>query len=145
MEKKVHNKSKIIEIVWLSVFGTIWFIGFIFGILGLFAFNIEPVTTNPLYIAQRAFGTMMNMGLVDFRIFGAILMLVSMIVMVIVLYYYANKHDTIKITKQRREKMLKDLLDANAFSISPDEEANADILPNDTPIPTAEETTAKIN
>lgn len=139
---KARN-SIIIEITWLSIFVAIWVMGLVFAILGMCAFNIEPVTTNPVYIAQKTFGSMIGLGLVDFRIFGSILILLSMLGLIVVLYYYANKYDTIKITKERRTKAMQELFEQNAFSIVKNDEEIKPVT-DDASIPEETETTAKI-
>lgn len=138
-----ERKSIITEIVLLSIFGTFWVLGLVFCILGMCAFNIDPVTLNPIYMAQKTMGSIFGLGLIDFRIFGTVILLVSMVLIIGILYYYANKYDTVKITKNRREKMMKELLEQNAFSVTKEDKA-VPTLKEDKDIPTTEQTKAKI-
>lgn len=138
-----EQKSKIVEITLLSFFGAIWLMGLVFAILGMCAFNIDPVTQNPVYMAQKTFGSILGMGLVDFRIFGSILIIVSMLAIIIILYIYANKYDTIKITRDRRERMMKELLESNAFSVVKDDKELKPVT-DDKVVPGDTETKAKI-
>ncbi len=141
--KEKQTKVTRVEIFWLSLFGVIWVTGFVFSILGICAMNITPITENPLYLAQKSFGSLIGLGLVDFRIFGTILLVVGMIGLILTFFYYSNKYDSVKIAKERREKLLSEFLAQNAFTVTKDDK-EMEALKEDKVIPAAEETKAKI-
>ncbi len=141
--KEKQTKVTRVEIFWLSLFGVIWVTGFVFSILGICAMNITPITENPLYLAQKSFGSLIGLGLVDFRIFGTILLVVGMIGLILTFFYYSNKYDSVKIAKERREKLLSEFLAQNVFTVTKDDK-EMEALKEDKVIPAAEETKAKI-
>ncbi len=141
--KEKQTKVTRVEIFWLSLFGVIWVTGFVFSILGICAMNITPITENPLYLAQKSFGSLIGLGLVDFRIFGTILLVIGMIGLILTFFYYSNKYDSVKIAKERREKLLSEFLAQNAFTVTKDDK-EMEALKEDKVIPAAEETKAKI-
>ena len=141
--KEKQTKVTKVEIFWLSLFGVIWVTGFVFSILGICAMNITPISENPLYLAQKSFGSLIGLGLVDFRIFGTILLVVGMIGLILTFFYYSNKYDSVKIAKERREKLLSEFLAQNAFTVTKDDK-EIEALKEDKVIPAAEETKAKI-
>lgn len=141
--KEKQTKVTKVEIFWLSLFGVIWVTGFVFSILGICAMNITPISENPLYLAQKSFGSLIGLGLVDFRIFGTILLVVGMIGLILTFFYYSNKYDSVKIAKERREKLLSEFLAQNAFTVTKDDK-EMEALKEDKVIPAAEETKAKI-
>lgn len=141
--KEKQTKVTRVEIFWLSLFGVIWVTGFVFSILGICAMNITPISENPLYLAQKSFGSLIGLGLVDFRIFGTILLVVGMIGLILTFFYYSNKYDSVKIAKERREKLLSEFLAQNAFTVTKDDK-EMEALKEDKVIPAAEETKAKI-
>lgn len=142
-KKEKRTKVTKVEIFWLSLFGVIWVTGFVFSILGICAMNITPISENPLYLAQKSFGSLIGLGLVDFRIFGTILLVVGMIGLILTFFYYSNKYDSVKIAKERREKLLSEFLAQNAFTVTKDDK-EMEALKEDKVIPAAEETKAKI-
>ncbi len=102
MEKKQKHVIYKSEIVWYSIFGAIWLLGLILGILGICAFNIGKLSTNPLYQAQKDLATFFGVdGIVDFRLVGTIIMLVAMVFLLIVIYVYSTKVNE-KIAAERR-------------------------------------------
>lgn len=141
--KEKQTKVTRVEIFWLSLFCVIWVTGFVFSILGICAMNITPISENPLYLAQKSFGSLIGLGLVDFRIFGTILLVVGMIGLILTFFYYSNKYDSVKIAKERREKLLSEFLAQNAFTVTKDDK-EMEALKDDKVIPAAEETKAKI-
>ena len=141
--KEKQTKVTRVEIFWLSLFGVIWVTGFVFSILGICAMNITPISENPLYLAQKSFGSLIGLGLVDFRIFGTILLVIGMIGLILTFFYYSNKYDSVKIAKERREKLLSEFLAQNAFTVTKDDK-EMEALKEDKVIPAAEETKAKI-
>lgn len=141
--KEKQTKVTRVEIFWLSLFGVIWVTGFVFSILGICAMNITPITENPLYLAQKSFGSLIGLGLVDFRIFGTILLVIGMIGLILTFFYYSNKYDSVKIAKERREKLLSEFLAQNAFTVTKDDK-EMEAFKEDKVIPAAEETKAKI-
>lgn len=110
MDKK--KKSKVTEIVLLSIIGAVWLLGFTLAVLGVIAYSLPTHTiNNPLYSAQKALASFLGMGkIIDFRILGTIIFLIAMVLGVAVLYHYANKYDQIRAKKARREERRKNLL-----------------------------------
>ncbi|HBD06167.1 MAG TPA: hypothetical protein DCY93_02005 [Firmicutes bacterium] len=106
------KKSKRTEIVLLVIFGCLWLLGLILGILGIIAFNLPKLTSdNPLYSAQVNLAQKLHMGnLIDFRILGTIILIIATLFIVIVLQHYAHKYDEIKAKTQRREERRRNLL-----------------------------------
>lgn len=121
-----EKKSKRTEIVLLSIFGAVWLFGFILAILGIYAFNGPgKISNNPIYSAQRNLAQFLGMkGLVDFRIWGSIILVLAMIVLIAVFYHYANKYDTIKAKKERRAERMKSFIeeDENEANLTKAEE-----------------------
>lgn len=115
-----EKKSKRTEIVLLSIFGAIWLFGFVLAILGVYAFNGPgKISNNPIYSAQRNLAQFLGMkGLVDFRIWGSIILVLAMIVLIGILYHYANKYDSIKAKKERTAERMKN------YKMLQDEEEN---------------------
>lgn len=110
-EKRIIYKS---EIFWYVVFGLIWVAGLVLAILGVCAFNVGKITLNPLYQAQADFAAFFGgTGIVDFRILGSIMMVVSMLFLFIIFYVYSAKVSE-KIAERRRfEERMKILNDSD--------------------------------
>lgn len=112
---KKNRKSQVWEIIWLVLFGIIWVAGLVIGILGICAHNVGWLLTNPLYAAETSMTQWLNWGFrVDWRIFGAILLVIGTIGLVITLFYFANKHDKEAIKAARRAERLKAILASEA-------------------------------
>ena len=92
--KKPFNWSLFWEIFWLCLFGIFFVGGVVFGILGVYCNNVQWVTNDALYNSQKSFATWLNwsfIGMVDYRIFGVILMAIGAIGILIDMFVYANK------------------------------------------------------
>ena len=82
------------EIVWYSILGGLWLFGLILAILGVCAYNVGKISLNPLYGAERAWAAFFGMpegSVLDFRIVGSIVMVVSMLCFFIAIYAYSSK------------------------------------------------------
>lgn len=102
MEKKAKRIIYKSEIVWYSIFGAIWLLGLILGILGICAFNVGKLSNNPLYQAQKDLATFFGVeGLIDFRLVGTIIMLIAMVLFLIAIYVYSTKANE-KLAAERR-------------------------------------------
>lgn len=111
--KKPFNWSRFWEIFWLVLFGLFAVAGLVMGILGVYANNVQSVLTNPIYLSQKSFATWLNwsfLGMIDYRIFGVVLLLIGGIGIVVDLFFYANKLDKEKLVKARRDERLKALM-----------------------------------
>lgn len=111
--KKKFNWSLFWEIFWLVLFGIFSLGGIVFGILGVYCNNVEWVTKNALYQSQKDFASWLNwpfLGMVDYRIFGVILLAIGAIGILIDMYYYANKNEKEQLVKARKEERLKALM-----------------------------------
>ena len=108
-EKKVYTS----ELVLYIVFGLMWVTGFVFSVLGTIAYNVGRITDNPLYQAQKGFAHAFGRpdGTVwDFRIFGAIVMVVSMILFLIAIYAYSSKKSHEEAARKRKEERMRILM-----------------------------------
>lgn len=99
------------EIVWYSIFAVIWLTGLVFAILGMCAYNIGKLSTNPLYTMQKTLGTFFHIsnGVMDCRLVGSIAMIIAMIGILIVIFYYSNKavqEENKKRLQEERRKIL---------------------------------------
>lgn len=111
--KKPFDWSKFWEIFWLCLFGLFSVGGIVFGALGVYCNNVQWVTKDALYNSQKSFAAWLNwpfLGLVDYRIFGVILLAIGAIGILIDMYYYANKHEKDQLVKSRKEERLKALM-----------------------------------
>ena len=113
-KKKLDKKSRKSlgwEIFWLTLFGIIALAGLVIGILGVCAHNVGWLSRNALYAAETAMTNWLNFGFrVDWRAFGAILLIIGMLGIVIALYYFANKYDKEALKASRRAERLKAIL-----------------------------------
>lgn len=112
--KKKSTKRKLYtsEIVLYSIFGAIWLFGFVFAILGMCAYNVGKLSMNKLYDLQKAFATFFNMnGVMDFRLWGTLVMAVAMIAFLIAIYAYTAKATNEEAAKRRKEERMKILMD----------------------------------
>lgn len=102
------------EIVWLSIFGAIWIVGFVFAILGVCAYNVGKLSTNSLYSLQKSFASFFGMdGVMDFRIVGTAAMILAMIGLLIVIFYYTNKAVQEENKKRRYEERMRILMESD--------------------------------
>lgn len=115
MEEKVKkNKRKLYtsEIVLYSVFGAIWLFGFVFAVLGMCAYNVGKLSMNKLYELQKSFATFFHMnGVMDFRLWGTLVMAISMIAFLIAIYAYTAKATNEEANQRRKEERMKILMD----------------------------------
>jgi formate hydrogenlyase subunit 3/multisubunit Na+/H+ antiporter MnhD subunit len=114
-EKKETNKKRKAypgEIIWYSILGAFWLIGFVLAILGVLAYNIGTLADNPLYQAEKAVAKFFGKdgAVFDFRLFGALFMLVTMIIFLIVIFYYVSKHSAKLAEQKRKEERLRILM-----------------------------------
>lgn len=111
MEKA--RASKIRERVLLSIFGAIWICGFVFCLLGVYAYNGPgKLADNPIYQAQKSMAAVFGLPrMVDFRFFGSMLCLLAMVFFLAIFYHYANKYDRVSERKKRQAERLKSLIE----------------------------------
>lgn len=115
---KEEKRSRGWEIFWYCLFGLIWVAGIALGIIGICAHNVGWLTYNPLYQAETSLTNWLNWGFrIDFRVFGAVLILIGTIGLIIDLFVYANKHDKEKIKEQRRATRLQAILKDSGMNI----------------------------
>lgn len=102
------------EIVWYCIFGAIWVTGFVFAILGICAFNVGKLSTNPLYALQKSFASFFKMqGVMDFRIVGTVAMIIAMIGVLIVVFSYTAKTVELEAKKRRHEERMRILMESD--------------------------------
>lgn len=109
MKNKIYKS----ELVLYIIFGLVWITGFVFSVLGTVAYNVGRITDNPLYQAQKGFAAAFGRpeGTVwDFRVFGAIVMVVSMICFLIAIYAYSSKKTHEDAAKKRKEERMRILM-----------------------------------
>ena len=115
MENTAKPKRKLYtaEIVLYSVFGAIWVLGFVFAILGVCAYNVGKLSLNPLYQMQKDFATFFHMeaGVIDFRLWGSLVMIVAMIAFLIAIFAFTNKSNQEEAARRRKEERMKILMD----------------------------------
>lgn len=112
-QKKVRKIQKS-EIVWYSILGALWLFGLILAILGVCAYNVGKIGSNPLYGAERdwaAFFGMPEGSILDFRVVGTIVMVVSMLLFFVAIYVYATKASEREAEERRRQERLRILMD----------------------------------
>lgn len=125
MENTVNNKQKrklyTSEIVLYSIFGAIWLFGFVFAIFGVLAYNVGKLSLNPFYAMQKNFASFFNMsGVMDFRLWGTLVMAVAMIAFLIAIFAYSAKATNQAAAERRKAERLKILMDLD----SEEQEAN---------------------
>ena len=120
MAKSKLSVSRRKEIVLLSIAGLIWLTGFVFCILGVYAYNGPgKLANNPIYQSQKAFGNWLGLaGMVDYRFFGKVICLIGMVLFLIIFYNYANKFDKINERKKRQAERLKSLVEEDEKAVS---------------------------
>ncbi len=114
MAKKEAKKIKSLyqsELIILIVLSVLFLTGLVFAILGMFAYNFGKLADNLLYQAQKSFATFFKRegSVFDFRIFGTIIMVVSMLGFLISVYFYSLK-EAKEIAKKRRIEERKRIL-----------------------------------
>lgn len=113
-EKKTKRKPFTSEIVLYSIFGAIWIVGFVFAILGVCAYNVGKLSENDLYALQKSFASFFHMnGVMDFRLWGSLLMVVSMIAFLIAIAAYSNKAEQEEAKERRRAERMRILMEAD--------------------------------
>ena len=112
-EQKTKRKLYRAEIVLYSIFGAIWGLGFIFAIFGVLAYNVGKLSVNPFYQMQKGFAAFFgNEGSVlDFRLWGSLVMIVAMIAFLIAIYAFTAKSNTEEAARRRKEERMKILMD----------------------------------
>ena len=120
--KKEPRKIKSLylsEFIILLVLSLFFITGLVFAILGMFAFNVGKLADNPLYQAQKSFATFFKSkegAVFDFRIFGTIVMVVSMLGFLLSVYLYSLK-ETKEIAKKRRIEERNRILSAESSDL----------------------------
>lgn len=103
------------EIVLYSIFGSIWLVGLVFAILGMFAYNYGKLSENNLYALEKSFAKFFHMqGAMDFRLWGTIVMVVMMICFLITVYAYADRAEKKKAAERRKAERMRILMEADA-------------------------------
>ena len=114
MEEKKKRKIYKGEIVWFSIFGALWLTGFVFAILGICAYNVGKLSTNPLYALQKSFASFFKMeGVMDFRLWGSLVMIVAMIGILIIVYTYSAKAVQEEAKRRRYEERMRILMESD--------------------------------
>ena len=119
MENTVSNKQKrklyTSEIVLYYIFGAIWLFGFVFAIFGVLAYNVGKLSLNPFYTMQKNFASFFNMsGVMDFRLWGTLVMAVAMIAFLIAIFAYSAKANNQAAAERRKAERLKILMDLDS-------------------------------
>lgn len=138
---KKPRKLYVSEIVWYSILGAIWLLGFVFAILGVCAYNVGKLSNNQLYQLEKSFATFFGQEgkVFDFRLWGTLVMVVAMIGFLIAIYAYSNKAQA-EIDAARRKKERMAILDefdathaasttAAAQAAAPAEPAKKEVAP----------------
>lgn len=108
---KEQKKSLGWEIFWYVLFGIFWVTGLVLGIIGICAHNIGWLSYNPLYAAETSMTEWFNWGIrIDFRVFGAILIAIGSLGLIINIFYFANKYDKEKVRASRRKDRLEAIM-----------------------------------
>lgn len=109
---KTKRKLYTSEIVLYSIFGAIWLFGFVFAILGILAYNVGKLSLNPLYTLQKNFATFFGMnGVMDFRLWGSLVMVIAMIAFLIAIFAYSSKSNNEEAAERRKAERMKILMD----------------------------------
>lgn len=110
--KKSKRKLYTSEIVLYSIFSAIWLFGLIFAIFGILAYNVGKLSLNPFYAMQKSFATFFHMsGVMDFRLWGTIVMIVAMIAFLIAIFAYTAKASNEEAAARRKAERMKILMD----------------------------------
>lgn len=134
-KKESHGK----EITALSICAFFWVGGLALCVLGVYAFNGPgKISDNPIFQAQKGFTSWLNWSrMVDFRILGSVICLLSMAIFLAFTYYYANKYDHINERKAHQIDRLKELIAkdkaeemANNVSNNPTEPEDSSLTPS---------------
>jgi uncharacterized membrane protein len=128
MEETVKNTKRKLytsEIVLYSIFAAIWLFGFVFAIFGVLAYNVGKLSLNPFYTMQKNFATFFGMsGAMDFRLWGSLVMIISMIAFLIAIFAYTSRAANEAAAKRRKEERMKILMDLDAQTQKATEEFN---------------------
>ncbi len=109
-EGKKRYKS---EIAWYAIFGLVWITGLVFAIFGRIAFNVGHASDNVFYTWQKNWASAWKRsGVIDFRIFGTLVMLFARIGIIIVVYAYTAKAKNEEAKKRRLEERKRILREA---------------------------------
>lgn len=115
MTEQKQRKVQKSEIVWYSLLGALWLFGLIMAILGVCAYNVGRISTNPLYGAEKAWAAFFGMpegAILDFRVVGTVVMVVSMLCFFVAIYVYATKASEREAEERRRQERLRILMDS---------------------------------
>lgn len=116
-------KLSVKEIVWFSIFGVIFLTGIIIGILGICAVNIGSISSNPIFQAERDFSIFLRRStILDFRIFGAGLMIVAMVGFIISTVIFMNKFIKEKASKKKYNERLQILMSSDLAKLDEQED-----------------------
>lgn len=115
----MKDKNKTKEIVCYSIFGTIWVGGLVLCCLGVYAYNGPgKLAYNPIFQAQKSLTSFLNWStMVDFRILGSIICLISMCFLIGFLYHFANRNDKVNSRKSKQLEKLKQMIEEDSKSI----------------------------
>ncbi len=103
------------EIIWYAILGALWLFGLILAILGVCAYNVGRISNNPLYGAEKAWASFFGMAegsILDFRIVGSIVMIVSMLLFFVIIYLYSSKANEEMASERRRQERLRILMES---------------------------------
>ncbi len=118
-ETKPKRKLYRSEIVLYSIFGAIWAFGFIFAIFGILAYNVGKLSVNPFYAMQKGFAAFFGMqGVMDFRLWGSLVMIVAMIAFLIAIFAYTAKSNNEEAARRRKEERRKILMDMDLQTVA---------------------------
>ncbi len=103
------------EIVWYAILGALWLFGLVLAILGVCAYNVGRISTNPLYGAEKAWATFFGMAegsILDFRIAGSVVMIVSMLLFFVIIYLFSSKANEELAAERRRQERMRILMES---------------------------------
>lgn len=115
----MKDKTRTKEIVCYSIFGTIWLGGLVICCLGVYAYNgIGKLAYNPIFQAQKNLTSFLNWPtMIDFRILGSIICLISMCFLIGFLYHFANRTDKTNSRKSKQLEKLKKMIEEDSKQI----------------------------
>ncbi len=112
-EKRKKDRKR--EIIIYTIIGVLWLGGLTMCILGFFAYNSPvPYKYNSIYQAELTIGKAFGGGgnkVFDFRIWGAVVCLVMMVIFLIFVHHYANKYERDQARRSKQEARLQRLLE----------------------------------
>ena len=119
MAEKQKRKIYTSELVLYVIIALLWLTGFVFAILGVFAYNYGKLSNNGLYALQKSFAAFFGMkeSVMDFRLWGTGVMLVAMIAFLIVIFVYSSKA-TNEVAAERRREERRRILEETDLDVS---------------------------